>query len=116
MHCLTTSIILADTYDLGLPPVASQTPSSRDWDYIVVGTGAGGIPIADRLSESGKSVLLIERGPPSSHRWGGGEFHFSHRAVEFKKTNGDDRLREIEKTIRGVHSFVITHILIQTPL
>ena len=47
-------------------PVTNQT-----WDYIIVGAGAGGIPLADRLSESGKSVLLIERGPPSSGRWGG---------------------------------------------
>lgn len=41
------------------------------WDYIVVGAGAAGIPLADKLSESGKSVLLIEKGPPSSGRWGG---------------------------------------------
>ncbi|TDZ27319.1 Cellobiose dehydrogenase [Colletotrichum spinosum] len=47
-------------------PVPSQT-----YDYIVVGAGAGGIPLADKLSEAGKSVLLIEKGPPSSGRWGG---------------------------------------------
>ncbi|CAJ2514064.1 Uu.00g021830.m01.CDS01 [Anthostomella pinea] len=41
------------------------------YDYIVVGGGAGGIPIADKLSEAGHSVLLIEKGPPSSGRWGG---------------------------------------------
>lgn len=41
------------------------------WDYIVVGAGAGGIPMADKLSEDGSSVLLVERGPPSSGRWGG---------------------------------------------
>ncbi|KAL1634694.1 hypothetical protein SLS56_002096 [Neofusicoccum ribis] len=34
-----------------------------------VGSGAAGIPLADRLSEAGKTVLLIERGPPSSGRW-----------------------------------------------
>ncbi|KAI3550491.1 fungal cellulose binding domain-containing protein [Colletotrichum filicis] len=34
--------------------------------------GPGGIVTADKLSASGKSVLLIERGPPSSFRWGGG--------------------------------------------
>ncbi len=33
--------------------------------------GAGGIPIADKLSEAGKKVLLIEKGPASSGRWGG---------------------------------------------
>lgn len=45
--------------------------TGRTWDYIVVGSGAGGIPVADKLSESGASVLLIEKGPPSSGRWGG---------------------------------------------
>ncbi|KFY32079.1 hypothetical protein V493_00537 [Pseudogymnoascus sp. VKM F-4281 (FW-2241)] len=41
------------------------------FDYIVVGGGAGGLPIADRMSETGKKTLLIERGPPSTGRWGG---------------------------------------------
>ena len=48
-----------------------NSATNQEWDYIVVGAGAGGIPLADKLSESGKSVLLIERGPPSSGRWGG---------------------------------------------
>jgi cellobiose dehydrogenase (acceptor) len=46
-------------------------PTGDTYDYIVVGGGAGGIPIADKLSEAGKKVLLIEKGPPSSGRWGG---------------------------------------------
>ncbi|KAK3322580.1 cellobiose dehydrogenase-like protein [Apodospora peruviana] len=46
-------------------------PTGTTFDYIVVGGGAGGIPLADKLSESGKSVLLIEKGPASSGRWGG---------------------------------------------
>ena len=50
----------------------SSTPApTATYDYIVVGGGAGGIVAADKLSETGKSVLLIERGPPSSYRWGG---------------------------------------------
>ncbi|KAF3158217.1 hypothetical protein TWF106_002478 [Orbilia oligospora] len=44
---------------------------SQTFDYIVVGAGAGGLIMADRLSESGKSVLLIERGPPSTYQHGG---------------------------------------------
>ncbi|KAG8688196.1 hypothetical protein FRC11_005887 [Ceratobasidium sp. 423] len=38
-------------------PVVTATP----YDYIVVGAGASGIIVADRLSEAGKNVLLIER-------------------------------------------------------
>ncbi|KAI0409006.1 fungal cellulose binding domain-containing protein [Xylaria palmicola] len=51
-------------------PTGVPVPSGT-YDYIVVGGGAGGIPIADKLSEAGKKVLLIEKGPPSSGRWGG---------------------------------------------
>lgn len=43
-------------------------PANATYDYIVVGGGAGGSVAADRLSEAGHSVLLIERGPPSSGR------------------------------------------------
>lgn len=46
-------------------------PTGTTFDYIIVGGGAGGLPLADKLSESGKSVLLIEKGPASSGRWGG---------------------------------------------
>ncbi|KAL0942703.1 fungal cellulose binding domain-containing protein [Colletotrichum truncatum] len=51
-------------------PTGVPVPSTT-WDYVVIGAGAGGIPLADKLSEAGKSVLLIEKGPPSSGRWGG---------------------------------------------
>lgn len=52
--------------------VSCQTiPASKTYDYIVVGGGAGGIPIADKLSEAGHSVLLLEKGPPSTGQWGG---------------------------------------------
>ncbi|KAJ6483504.1 hypothetical protein C8R47DRAFT_1217585 [Mycena vitilis] len=41
------------------------------YDYIVVGGGPGGIIAADRLSEAGKKVLLLERGGPSTAETGG---------------------------------------------
>ncbi|KAL1907886.1 hypothetical protein Sste5344_006309 [Sporothrix stenoceras] len=53
------------------PIVPCKPAPNKTYDYIIVGAGAGGIPIADRLSQIGKSVLLIEKGPPSSGRWGG---------------------------------------------
>jgi cellobiose dehydrogenase (acceptor) len=45
--------------------------SNQTYDYIVIGSGAGGMPIAGRLIEAGKSVLMIEKGPLSSGRWNG---------------------------------------------
>ncbi|RYP53579.1 hypothetical protein DL768_001443 [Monosporascus sp. mg162] len=62
----TTSSTTAGPTATGVP-----VPTGSVYDYIVVGSGAGGIPIADKLSEAGKKVLLIEKGPPSSGRWGG---------------------------------------------
>ncbi|KAG8745775.1 hypothetical protein FRC10_007036 [Ceratobasidium sp. 414] len=50
-----------------------QTVSATPYDYIVVGSGAGGIVMADRLSEAGKKVLLIERGGPSTAETGGAD-------------------------------------------
>lgn len=50
---------------------APLDPLNTTWDYIIVGSGASGIPLADRLSESGASVLLLERGEASSGRYGG---------------------------------------------
>ncbi|KAI0206366.1 fungal cellulose binding domain-containing protein [Astrocystis sublimbata] len=51
-------------------PTGAPVPSDT-YDYIVVGAGAGGIPVADKLSEAGNKVLLIEKGPPSTGQWGG---------------------------------------------
>ena len=50
---------------------AGPTISATPYDYIVVGAGPGGIITADRLSEAGKKVLLIERGGPSTGETGG---------------------------------------------
>ncbi|KAI0912248.1 cellobiose dehydrogenase [Ustulina deusta] len=75
---LATRVVAGDcgTTDPGNPapdPVATCRPemASQTFDYIIVGAGAGGIPMADRLSEKGYSVLLLEKGPPSLGMWGG---------------------------------------------
>ncbi|KAL2015859.1 hypothetical protein VTK56DRAFT_4678 [Thermocarpiscus australiensis] len=51
--------------------VGIPVPTGTSFDYIVVGGGAGGIPIADKLSEAGKRVLLIEKGFASTGQNGG---------------------------------------------
>ncbi|KAF8250884.1 FAD/NAD(P)-binding domain-containing protein [Wilcoxina mikolae CBS 423.85] len=45
--------------------------TAPEYDYIVVGSGAGGLVAADRLSETGAKTLLIERGPASTWENGG---------------------------------------------
>ena len=35
---------------------------TRDWDYVIVGSGAGGGTLAARLVEAGMRVFLIEAG------------------------------------------------------
>ena len=49
-------------------PVAGNTTATignATYDYIVAGAGPAGIIAAERIAESGASVLLIERGGPS---------------------------------------------------
>src|SRR5437899_10640850 len=37
--------------------------NGSDYDFIIIGSGAGGGTLAYRLAPSGKRILLIERGP-----------------------------------------------------
>lgn len=50
---------------------ASSTAIPTPYDYIIVGGGPGGIIAADRISQAGKKVLLLERGGPSTKETGG---------------------------------------------
>jgi choline dehydrogenase len=43
-------------------PASTRASSDLVYDYIVVGSGAGGGPLASRLAIAGHSVLLIESG------------------------------------------------------
>ncbi|KAJ7853534.1 cellobiose dehydrogenase [Mycena olivaceomarginata] len=61
---------------------AKPTGTATPVDYIVVGSGPGGIITADRLSQAGKSVLLLERGGPSTGQTGG-----TYQANWLKGTN-----------------------------
>ncbi|KDN51286.1 hypothetical protein RSAG8_00915, partial [Rhizoctonia solani AG-8 WAC10335] len=69
-------VLLQQLRPLPLPllrPTTAPVVTATPYDYIVVGAGASGIIVADRLSEAGKNVLLIERGGPSTAATGGTE-------------------------------------------
>src|SRR5690242_4671178 len=45
--------------------------SDSTYDYIVVGGGASGLIVSERLAETGKSILVLEWGAPSLFSSGG---------------------------------------------
>ncbi len=45
------------------------SPQNPDFDYIVIGSGAGGGPVAARLAEAGYKVGLIEAGQAPEQDW-----------------------------------------------
>ncbi|KUJ09933.1 FAD/NAD(P)-binding domain-containing protein [Mollisia scopiformis] len=49
----------------------TATVSNSTYDYIIAGAGPAGIIVAERLAETGKSVLLLERGAASTYATGG---------------------------------------------
>lgn len=48
----------------------TTTTSNSTYDYVVAGAGPAGLVVAERLVESGASVLLLERGDASTHATG----------------------------------------------
>jgi choline dehydrogenase len=47
---------------LSLQAIAAASIDNKTYEYIVVGSGPGGGPIASNLARAGHSVLLLEAG------------------------------------------------------
>ncbi|RPB01276.1 FAD/NAD(P)-binding domain-containing protein [Choiromyces venosus 120613-1] len=66
----TTTVPTSTSATTSAGPTATLV-NLGEFDYIVAGGGAAGLVAAGRLSETGKKVLLVERGPPSTYATGG---------------------------------------------
>ncbi|KAI0875587.1 choline dehydrogenase [Hypoxylon argillaceum] len=49
------------------PTLPVHEPTQKEYEYIVVGSGAGGSPVAANLARAGHSVLLIDAGGDYGH-------------------------------------------------
>jgi choline dehydrogenase len=73
--------------------------SDADFDYIVIGSGAGGGPLAARLAEANHSVLLIEAGgedDPKKPNWNYRVPVFHGRATEDQEMRLDFYVRHYQ--------------------
>ena len=69
-----------------------KTAQAATWDVVVIGAGLAGSLVADRLSNSGARVLLLESGPPrtaapqpaGAGRWPG-PIMLEHRPGRFRR-------------------------------
>ncbi len=64
--------------------VSEDTPERADksYDIVVIGSGAGGATLAQRLAPTGKSILILERGehlPVEPQNWSPKEVFLRHR-------------------------------------
>lgn len=54
----------------------------RDYDIVIIGSGAGGATLAQALAPTGKSILMLERGDhlmPEAENWSPREVFINHR-------------------------------------
>jgi choline dehydrogenase-like flavoprotein len=77
-------------------------PNNNCYDFIIIGSGAGGGTLALKLAGSGKSILIIERGdylPREKENWDPTEVFVNNRYV----ANDKWRDKEGKEFQPGIH-------------
>ena len=62
VQCFYSLLLLSASIRLELILALGSAADTQDYDYIVVGSGPGGGPLASNLARAGYSVLLLEAG------------------------------------------------------
>ena len=68
-----------------------KDPERTDLDFIIVGAGAGGAPVAARLVERGYTVLVVEMGPEKPPRSPGAAVENTEVPLLHTETTEDSR-------------------------
>lgn len=65
---LRAGAVAAGLSAVGLLPGSAEAAEVDVVDYVVIGSGPGGAPLAARLAEAGFEVLVLEAGPPEGDK------------------------------------------------
>jgi choline dehydrogenase len=64
---LIDRVPIQNTFPQTGPTLTAQEPQQKSYEYIVVGSGPGGAPLAVNLAKAGHSVLLVDAGGDYGH-------------------------------------------------
>jgi choline dehydrogenase-like flavoprotein len=81
---------------------------NQEFDVVIIGSGAGGAPIANELAKRGKSVLVLEKGPLLMPQYQAPDGLSPFKRDEVFSTGGEKILR-LETANKGV-SYYSSHI------
>jgi len=82
---------------------------ATQFDVVIIGSGAGGAPIAHELAKAGKSVLVLEKGPLLKP-----QYQYPHRRSPFKRdeliSDGPEKIIDIPNVINGGLGYYSSHV------
>lgn len=76
---------------------------SAEFDVVIIGSGAGGAPVAERLASAGAKVLLVERGPRySREQFDRDEIEWCRRDRFVPSPKSDPHMRRTQDGARAI--------------